>query len=520
MGSNDPQRRKDRCNLTEKNRMSQLFMNLNILNSCAVIAEQDGIAPLSGLLRKVGVARVDGFTSGNEGFNAILAGSVHGALIDWNLKGPISGLAILTRIRRLPEFGNFPIIILIDSHQRAEAALVQDFPCTAFIEKPISDKNLNIALSSISRERDWYQTNVSKIENAIKSISSNPEIAAQSLINLLHSSPNPVPVAIIATRVLSEAGKHPQAHVLLQHALKRDPSNLQVLSALSRIYYAQGNFKAAIKALESAHKVAPKNIDRLNLLGELEVTLRKPESAIKSFQDALGMDQFYVWSKVGLTVAQTMKSNDSLISSFQDEDPSVSKIINNLGVVLARRGEFEKAIRYYLLSFAFLSDEALQTRVTFNMGLGFYRWGKQEQAKYWFERSQRLSHGSFLKAINFLATLKTVESRAGLPGPKQAIVQPPVAKVGQPMAQPKLEPKEPMVHIRPEIVADTRSEAINLLVEPIPPNKKDFLLLDEENTNFSPNQLKAHPSIKGSLDKMIDEIDYSLRNDPVAKKAS
>ncbi len=96
---------------------------------------------------------------------------------------------------------------------------------------------------------------------------------------------------------------------------------------------------------------------------------------------------------------------------------SVAKMINNLGVNLARQGQYEKASKYYLMSFAFVATQDLQTRVSFNLGLDFKKWGKLPQAKYWLEKSRDSSMGTFTKTERHLAELVNIVAVAGLGEP-------------------------------------------------------------------------------------------------------
>jgi hypothetical protein len=92
---------------------------------------------------------------------------------------------------------------------------------------------------------------------------------------------------------------------------------------------------------------------------------------------------------------------------------SIAKMMNNLGVQLAASGHYPKAIKYYMLSFAFLGSQELQTRVSFNMGLSFKKWSKLPQAKFWLQKSLVLSYGAFSKALKHLEGLEHIHAQAG-----------------------------------------------------------------------------------------------------------
>ncbi|MCX6119477.1 MAG: tetratricopeptide repeat protein [Proteobacteria bacterium] len=485
-------------------------MKLQLPKSVAVISDGSQSHQIYTFLKARGIERIESYQNGHDGFNAILAGNVESLVLDWGLTTGITAPAMITRIKRLPELHHFPVVILTSSANKQSASLIQDYVCVKESSLPLNANDLLNSLHSVLGERAWFLGNVSKIEATLQAVPSNPEQAGRLITNLLDQSPNPTPVAMVASRVLCDHGKHLQAVAILNHVLKQNPSNLQALNAVARAFYSQGRTKDAFNYLKKAHALAPENIDRLSLLGELEVSLKQPEAAIKRFQDALGMDQHYIWSKVGLSVASSIKQESVIASHFGDEEPSIAKVINNLGVFLAQEGDFEKAIKYYMMAFAFLASEDLQAKVSFNMGLGFLKWGKESQGKYWFERSNNLSHGNFSKASKYLQNLKQVVSKAGLI----------TDAAGTPMRSKDIETAQPI-----EFKAATGSNIVPIQKQPVfewsKPSTTSAIDLDEESSGVivKINQ-KSASKTKSSLDRMIDEIDNSLKVDILKKKIS
>ena len=66
------------------------------------------------------------------------------------------------------------------------------------------------------------------------------------------------------------------------------------------------------------------------------------------------------------------------------------------------------------MSFSFLGAADLQWRVSFNMGLGFKKWNKLPQAKFWLEKAQQLSGGKDPKTARQLIGLEEIVAEAGI----------------------------------------------------------------------------------------------------------
>jgi tetratricopeptide (TPR) repeat protein len=464
------------------------------------IAVIDSDAAMANLTEKhvkaMGADLVDVFIDPDLGYKSIRLGSYDAALIDWKLKGQTSGLALLSRLRRLPEFVYFPVIISAGVLKREDLRIIQDFQCTFVMEKPLRQKTITEEFQALKKESDWYQANEKNIANAFNTASMDPAMARLAIDKILASAPNSAPLAMIAAKHLMNHNYLDHAHDLYEQTLKKDPNFLPALNGKAKLYTKMGRYKEAMDTLKAAQKLSPQNIERLSLMGEIEISLKNPEAAIDNFKKALQVDQKDTKAKVGLAVAKGMTKAMELQTQAADEDMSVAKMINNLGVNLARQGQYEKAIKYYLMSFAFMGTKDLQARVSFNMGLGFKKWNKMPQAKFWLEKSVALSNGSFAKAANHLAGLEAIEGVAGLGGvaPKKQ-TQPqfePVSKDTKPASPPPVPTPVPVAE--PTSAPDAPDEDLSFLEE-------------ESVANLSPANGPVSGTPSKAFDSMVEEID-------------
>jgi tetratricopeptide (TPR) repeat protein len=469
-----------------------------ILPTKIVVIDSD--AAMANLTEKhvkaMGADLVDVFIDADLGYKSIRSGSYDAALIDWKLKGQTSGLALLSRLRRLQEFVYFPVIISAGVLKREDLRIIQDFQCTFVMEKPLRQKTITEKFQALKKESDWYQANEKNIANAFNATSMDPAIVRLEIDKILASAPNSAPLAMIAANHLKNQNFLDHAHDLYEQTLKKDPNFLPALNGKAKLYTKMGRYKEAMETLKAAQKLSPQNIERLSLMGEIEISLKNPEAAIDNFKKALHVDQKDTKAKVGLAVAKGMTKAMELQTHAADEDMSVAKTINNLGVILARQGQYEKAIKYYLMSFAFMGTKDLQARVSFNMGLGFKKWNKMPQAKFWLEKSVALSNGSLEKAANHLAGLEAIEGVAGLGGVARK-------KQTQPQFDPaskEAEPASPHPNPTPAPVAAPTPA-------PVAPDEDLSFLEEETVSNLSTAKQPIAGTASKTFDSMVEEID-------------
>jgi len=148
----------------------------------------------------------------------------------------------------------------------------------------------------------------------------------------------------------------------------------------------------------------------------------------------------------------------------------------------AYQREFERAIKYYIISLGFLGNDSLQSKVCFNVGISFKKWGKFAEAKQWLERSLAIAGGSYEKAQRHLKDL---------PAEAQTLD---FKKTGRTFFND---------------LANYAAEKTPAKSVSTASHKSDLPVFDEENIGSIGGQ-KSHVIKYASIDKMIDTIDRDL----------
>ncbi len=428
-----------------------------------------------------------------EGYQAIRSGYYTGAIIDWKLKGESNGLALLSRIRRIPKFSFYPIIISTGFSKNEDLRIIADYPCTVVMDKPLKAKNIAENFAKLKSVSQWYTVNDKNIKDAFSSPSLTPETALKLTDLLLSKNPTSIPLAMLVAKYLTKNNFDTLGLELCNKHLAPNPKNVAILNTKSKILAKIGDMRGAMECISIAQSISPQNLERLCLLGEIEISLNHPEAAIANFQKALAVDSQDAKSKIGLVMADGLK-NGSVSGST--DGASIAKMLNNLGAQLASSGQYQKAIKYYMLSFAFVGTQELQTRVSFNMGLGFKKWEKLPQAKFWLQKSLALSYGAFTKAIKHLEGLDHLVAKAGLDVDQNA-----AKEVFRPLA-----PQEPK-----------KSPKVEKLAAASPPPKAaakdpdDSDIFEEENISnskaSSPESAASNSHVLPNFEEVVEKLD-------------
>jgi tetratricopeptide (TPR) repeat protein len=413
-----------------------------------------------------------------EGYQAILTRQYTAAIIDWKLKGEITGLSMLTRIRRNRALTYFPMIISTGFSQKEDLRIITDYPCTVVLDKPLTTKSIANALGKLNSENQWYLTNEKNIRDAFSSPSLDQASAKELVDLLLLKNPKSAPLAMLVATHLMKNNFDALALNLCDKHLAADPKCVVALNVKSKILAKTGDMKGSMDSLCVAQSISPHNIERLCMLGEIEISLQNPEAAIANFRKALAVDSKDSKANIGMIMANGLKSG--AVPAIGDGG-SIAKMLNNLGAELASSGEYQKAIKYYMLSFAFVGSNDLQSRISFNMGLSFKKWSKLPQAKFWLAKSLALSFGAFSKALRHLEGMEHIVAAAGFGRTSSQEVRTPTPVV-------VAKPPEPVAKIVPAPAAPIPAPKATLMETP--PDEQfeedDISFLEEEIVSARP----------------------------------
>jgi len=308
-------------------------------------------------------------------------------VLEWKLEGSPRGLALFSRIRSLPAFQMTPILVVSGFVQRHDFRLLGEFPCTGLIEKPFTNQKFQASVEGILQEALWYDQNEALIASLLTAVNHDGKTAVQLIKQVLKKSPKPLPLAMVATKCLVKNKLLGEAKTILEGVLKADDQALMALNEMGKILHLMGKHEEALFYLRQASDLSPDSMERLCLIGEAKLNIKDPEGARKSFQKALKLDADNLKASQGLIVAENM------IDLFASSSPlrvtgTFASMMNTMGIAYVRNGNFAQGIAQYQAALSFLSTGADRSRVAFNLGLAFLRWGKSAAALTWFQRSE------------------------------------------------------------------------------------------------------------------------------------
>lgn len=161
------------------------------------------------------------------------------------------------------------------------------------------------------------------------------------------SDPDSVYLRIKIASIYIRAGQFDKAEAELKEAKRLNPDNFDVSLGLIFLYsYTQNDKQLEVEYkdfLERAHKLKPKDIRIAEYLGQLYFYEKRPQEALKIYEEIAREKPDYVDAIFWLGfLNEELKQHDSAIKMWKkalELDPNHAQTLNSLGYVYAEEGK-------------------------------------------------------------------------------------------------------------------------------------------------------------------------------------
>jgi tetratricopeptide (TPR) repeat protein len=377
---------------------------LGFQRAAAIEADAHIAAQIRGYAEDVGVPRLDVYRDAEPLFSQ---DQTHYDLIilDWNAKGPNSGMCAFNRLRHDPRFAAVPILVISGFVDRNDFRLLEEFALTRLVEKPFTSGVFIEAIQSLQHELDWVHAHEKPLRKLLLGPESTSMPRVKKMHKLLQSAPYPAPLLLMFGRYLSREKRWSEARNFLQDVVREDRGNVLALNELGKVLHASGQHREAISVLKEADTLSPDNLKRICHLGELHLHQCELDDARQKFERVLNMDAGWERAQKGHDLTLNALEYLHQKSETGSVPQSFASLMNTIGISKVHSGRLEEGIEHYESALHFIREPELRAKVMFNMGLGYLRHRVEEKALLWFMRSAKSGGTQFAKANAYVADL-------------------------------------------------------------------------------------------------------------------
>jgi len=324
-------------------------------------------------------------------------------VLDWAIGAPAVN-QILGAVRGYFKIETRPILLLIAEIDQDSVATGIEYGVAQIHSGPISRAVIHTCLSELLTVDPSAQAVLQGlIQVATARRSDDWPTSLTVLQELHHQHPGNSRVALELAEGLIHAGSWQEAKELLTPLIGEEP-HIRALHLMGRCYMQAKDFDSAIGLLSRAKLINPNNIERLIELGDALLGNDQAAEAASNYQEALALDHVSIQAKSGLGTALMMNDDvNAALSLFNASSGprELAAIFNTAAILAMRFGRFDQGMQLYRSALRALGRvDTVASRLLFNMGLGYRRWGKPENAQICFEKSAMLDP-TFSKAVRY-----------------------------------------------------------------------------------------------------------------------
>lgn len=365
------------------------------------------------LLNEIGVKTVKNLQSSVEAWDEAMKEVYDLVILDWKIP-EVSGLALLSRFRADDTYATVPILVISGFLSKEDLTILGEYLLTGFVEKPVQKGFLHPKVSELYNESLWFKDKEERLLENFRDLEKEDiSDAVDSLEKLLKESNRPVPLGVIATKILI-AGRHfEDAERILNVLLKKSPDSILALHLLGKIKLLTKNYDQALELLKKAYTKSPKNLERLNLIGNANLQKLQYDEAQKYFDKALSVDDANKMAQEGVKLVTNIKTYIK-DQGVEQTPKTLASLLNAIGISEVKKEAYEDAVEHYVAAITHINDTQVEAKVELNLGLAYLRWKRPQEALYHMEKALKLNP-AFEKAQSLQKRIKTVIDK----GPKK-----------------------------------------------------------------------------------------------------
>lgn len=315
-------------------------------------------------------------------------------ILDWQI-GAEDVVKILAHNRRRFNGIIRPIMLIANKVSDQLIATSGEYSVSQIFTEQLTLKNLGARLANLIIG-ETMPTEIKKVLQEVHEAREGGDLKTvlQTLQKTLNKHPNNLRIKCELAESLIKMNQWDNAFKILDGIALAKPPYLRGIHLLGRCYLKRGQYKEALQTFEQASLFNPHDVDRLCDIGTALLNMDRIKDASEHFDRALEIDPEMREAKLGKGQVELMDGHVNEALAIMKEisgDLEMASIFNTCAVLNMRQSRHQAGMNLYQSALKALGkDSRLQSRLYFNMGIGYRRWGKKDKALSCFTEAGKL----------------------------------------------------------------------------------------------------------------------------------
>lgn len=315
-------------------------------------------------------------------------------IIDWQMT-PEKVVKVLSFNRKRHPEQLRPILLISDEITDQIVVTSAEYSVTQIFAEELTFKNLSARLASLIMV-DAMPSDIKKVLNQVADARKVEDwkLSLSLLQKCLAKNPTNQRLKCEAAESLLYMGDYDNALKILEPFRKGKPPYLRGQHMLSRCLLKLGKADEAQEILTATMLFNPYDSERIVDLGRALFQLERYQEASDQFESALRIDGKNQGALLGKGKCSLLDGdvNDALVILKEITSPvEMASIFNTCAIITMRNGKHDAGMDLYRTALkAIGSNNVLQARLFFNMGIGYRRQNQKEKAKACYDNAVKL----------------------------------------------------------------------------------------------------------------------------------
>lgn len=330
------------------------------------------------ILGEMRISEVTTLEDSTEGLGIIEAKRIECVITSWDCK-KMPGRVFVQKLRSVPSQKFLPLIIYSHRIRGEEMRLLNELGGINLLGAPIDRAALSALIKKLIEQEEKISPEMKSIRLAYGLYGAKQWDQAIEMLQPLatQSATKAEATALLAT-ILFEKNDFDAAKSQIDLCLAEKPQHVLANQLKARLAAKLGNHQEAISSLVQLLDRCPEMLSILDTLGHAYKNSNQLEEAKKTFQSIMKIDRTSNAAKSGLGEIAFIEGDFDLATELLQDSENTEEIarnLNNLGIALTAKSEFEKAIESYTNAIRIFAKSKQINLLFYNLGLAYSKKG-------------------------------------------------------------------------------------------------------------------------------------------------
>ena len=371
-------------------------MKVDNLNAVIFSKRQDVRQAIRASLKAKGLSssNIQNVTSEKECSKLVAETTSNLVVLDWD-KSQKAVTSVLDKIAASLKSASHPVFLIASKSSEDIVKLGVEYKVAKVAIGEITVDTINDQITALIKQslnQDHYSLTMKKLSSFIDDARYDEAIAFLKKAHM--GAGNDELFGAELAELYFQNNRYEECKSLLKNIMNEFPSNARVKHMFARLKLKEGDYDGALASLRGAQLISPANVERLLEIGEAYLNIYRTDQAMDAFKQVLEIDPELKEAKQGkakslLLSGEINEGLELIRSSFNSRE--TASLFNTAAIVASKNGKYKEAVSLYKLSVQnVVKDDQLSSRIFYNIGIGFMKWGKLDKAIVCFEKAHSL----------------------------------------------------------------------------------------------------------------------------------